>query len=116
MEPARNDPASGECGGPIISTFINIYINKYIMAKRKDDLTILKALGDRTRLNAVKILLEGERCACQLPDLLGKAQPTVSLQLKKLVAAGILESRKEGVKCIYRVSDPRVRPLLEALS
>jgi DNA-binding transcriptional ArsR family regulator len=34
-----------------------------------------------------------------------KAQPTVSLQLKKLRTARILSCRKEGRKCIYRVSD-----------
>ncbi len=86
------------------------------MVRQKNDLAVLKALSDSTRLHIVKILLSGERCACELPAMLGKAQPTVSLQLKKLAAAGILESRKEGVKCIYRVSDPRVGPLLEALS
>jgi ArsR family transcriptional regulator len=75
---------------------------------------IFRALGDRTRLRIVEILLKGERCACKLPSLVGKAQPTVSLQLKKLVAAGVLSFRKEGAKSIYRVSNPNVAKLLEA--
>ncbi len=79
-------------------------------------LEVFKALSDPTRLNIVKILLKGERCACELPALVGKAQPTVSLQLKKLVSCGVLSYRKDGVKSIYRVSDARIRPLLEAFS
>jgi len=74
---------------------------------------LFKALSDPTRLRIVEILLNGERCACELPDMVGKAQPTVSLQLKKLRAAGILSLRKEGAKSIYRVSEQRIRRMLE---
>jgi len=79
------------------------------------DTRIFKALSDTTRLGLVMILLKGERCACELPEMVGKAQPTVSLQLKKLRAARILSCRKEGRKCIYRVSDPKVKRMLELI-
>ena len=74
---------------------------------------MFRALSDPTRLKIVGILLKGERCACELPGMVGKAQPTVSLQLKKLSDCGVLACRKDGVKCIYRVSDKRVKKLLE---
>lgn len=77
---------------------------------------LFKALSDPTRLRIVEILLRGERCACELPAMLGKAQPTVSLQLKKLVAAGVLSFRKDGAKAIYSVSDPRAARLLEVVA
>jgi DNA-binding transcriptional ArsR family regulator len=77
---------------------------------------VFRALSDPTRLKLVKILLKGERCACELPALVGKAQPTVSLQLKKLASAGVLSCRKEGTKSIYSVSDRRIPKLLEVLS
>ncbi|NYZ73710.1 winged helix-turn-helix transcriptional regulator [Candidatus Micrarchaeota archaeon] len=79
------------------------------------DTRIFKALSDQTRLELVRILLKGERCACELPEMVKKAQPTVSLQLKKLRAARILSCRKEGRKCIYRVSDPKVKRMLELI-
>ncbi|MFA6530822.1 MAG: metalloregulator ArsR/SmtB family transcription factor [Candidatus Micrarchaeia archaeon] len=80
------------------------------------DLVILKALADRTRLSIVRTLLKGEMCACELPKLVGRAQPTVSLQLKKLVRAGILACRKDGTKMLYRVVNPKVAVILRNLN
>ena len=74
--------------------------------------SLFESLGDMTRYKIVRILLVGERCACELPPLVGRAQPTVSLQLKSLVKSGILSVRKDGKKMIYRVSDVRVKKLL----
>ncbi|MFH0885248.1 MAG: metalloregulator ArsR/SmtB family transcription factor [Candidatus Micrarchaeota archaeon] len=76
---------------------------------------LFKALSDSTRLKLVEILLDGEKCACELPAMVGKAQPTVSLQLKKLHEAGVVSCRKDGVKSIYRVSDPKIKRLLEVV-
>jgi len=74
---------------------------------------VFEALGDPTRYKMVFALLSGEKCACELPSLVGRAQPTVSLQLKRLVKAGILSARKDGKKVIYKISDARVKKLLE---
>jgi len=74
---------------------------------------LFKALSDSTRLKLVEILLDGERCACELPAMVGKAQPTVSLALKKLLEAGVVSCRKDGVKSIYRVSEPKAKKMLE---
>lgn len=74
---------------------------------------LFKALSDATRLKIVEILLGGERCACELPAMVGKAQPTVSLALGKLLDSGIVSCRKDGVKSIYRVSEPKVKKMLE---
>ena len=75
---------------------------------------IFTALSDETRFKIVSCLLEGERCACVIPKLVGRAQPTVSLQLKKLVKLGVLEARRDGKKVMYRVRDSRVTRVLEA--
>lgn len=85
------------------------------MQNRSGNITLLKALSDPTRMKIVDVLLKGERCACEIPDLVGKAQPTVSLQLKKLVRSGALSCRKEGTKSIYRIHDGRIAKLLELL-
>jgi ArsR family transcriptional regulator len=70
-----------------------------------------KALGDKTRYKIVSALAGRERCACELPKLVKRAQPTVSLQLKYLTKAGILSNRREGKKVIYGISDKRVQQL-----
>ena len=77
------------------------------------DITLFRALADETRLKIVKILIKGEKCACKLPALVNRAQPTVSLQLKYLVAAGVLKARRDGKKMIYRIANPKINELLE---
>ncbi len=83
------------------------------MKGKPPDTTLFRALSDPTRLRIVSILLEGERCACELPSLVRKAQPTVSLQLKKLHESGVVSFRKDGTKCIYSIADKRVGKMLE---
>ncbi|MFH0927792.1 MAG: metalloregulator ArsR/SmtB family transcription factor [Candidatus Micrarchaeota archaeon] len=74
---------------------------------------VFLALADGTRLKIVKILLKGEQCACRLPSLVGRAQPTISLQLKKLFELGIIGNRKEGIKSIYFVKSRKIAKLIE---
>lgn len=71
------------------------------------------ALSDPTRLKIVKILLGGEKCACLIPPLVLRAQPTVSLQLKKLVGAGIISFRKEGTYVVYFIKNKKIAKLVE---
>ncbi len=52
----------------------------------------------------MKALDDGELCACVLPELVKKTQPTVSIHLKILRKAGLLDMRKDGVKRLYRLS------------
>ena len=73
---------------------------------------LFKALGDETRFNIISILLDGEKCACVIPNLVHRAQPTVSLQLKYLVKTGILSSRRDGKKVLYKIKDKRISKVI----
>jgi len=92
-----------------------IYVSKYVFMKQKIccDCDLYKALGDKTRYNIVSSLLGGELCACKLPKLVKRAQPTVSLQLKCLLNAGVLSSRREGKNILYKIADERARQLVK---
>jgi len=73
---------------------------------------LLKALADETRMNIVRCLLDGERCACAIVPVIGKSQPTVSQHLKILEEAGVLESRRDGINIWYKIkSKPAIRIL-----
>ena len=85
------------------------------MESNKRDFELFKALGGKTRYNIVLALLDGERCACELPGLVKRAQPTVSLQLKYLVNSGILSARRDGKKMLYCITDERVKRLFKVL-
>ncbi len=78
----------------------------------KESLRIFKALCDETRLKIVEFLLSGEKCVCEIVPITKRSQSTVSIQLAKLEELGIVESRKEGRKVYYKISDPKVKKIL----
>lgn len=65
---------------------------------------ILKALADTSRLALLKALSKRGQCACVLPDIVGKSQPTVSAHLRVLRKAGLVDMRKDGTRRIYSLS------------
>ena len=79
----------------------------------EDDATdlagVLKALADPVRLRLVSIVAaSGEACACDLPALLDRAQPTVSHHLSQLVKTGILEREQRGKWAWFSVNEDRI--------
>ena len=65
-----------------------------------------KALADPGRLRLLSLLMaseSGESCTCDLTELLGLSQPTVSHHLKKLAEAGLVTGERRGVWTWYRV-------------
>jgi len=57
---------------------------------------LFHALSDETRLAIVQRLRGGERCVCDLTDLLDAAQSRLSFHLKVLKDAGLVSDRREG--------------------
>lgn len=80
-----------------------------------EDLKILKALGEETRYMIVKLLLDGEKCACEIPQLVGRTQSNTSMHLAKLLETGLLKSRREGKKIFYSIQNLKVCDLFKAL-
>lgn len=64
---------------------------------------IAKALAHPSRLLMLDALADGEMCVCELTNLVGADQSTVSKHLAVLKQAGIVSDRKEGVMVFYRV-------------
>lgn len=66
----------------------------------------LKALADPVRLRLVSLLAcsdSGEVCACDLPQLLGRKQPTISHHLKLLAEAGLIDREQRGKWAWFRL-------------
>ena len=78
-------------------------------------ITVLKSIADETRLKIIEYIGKGEKCACEIVPYTKKSQPNVSLHLKKLEQAGILSSRKDATKVLYKIKDKRVLKILELL-
>lgn len=78
---------------------------------------LLKAVADPARLRLLAIIKSrGESCVCDLADLVGLSQPTVSHHLKVLVDAGILEREKRGTWAWYAIVPERLRELAAVLA
>ena len=69
---------------------------------------ILKALAHPSRLYMVEVLSGGERCVCELTEMVGADISTVSKHLSVLKAAGILNDEKRGMQVFYSLRMPCV--------
>ena len=83
------------------------------MLKRKAQ--VFKALGHPSRLAMVEALLNGERCVCELQELVGSDMSTVSRHLSVLRNAGLVADRKEGLKVYYSLRMPCVARFFECV-
>lgn len=79
---------------------------------------LFHALSDEIRLDVVALLLNGERCVCELMDELDMAQSRLSWHLKTLSDAGIITGRKEGRWVYYSLETEALdetRAILDSL-
>jgi ArsR family transcriptional regulator len=67
---------------------------------------VMKALAHPTRLFIVDELSRGERCVCDLTEMIGADVSTVSKHLSVLKGAGIVLDDKRGVQVFYRLRVP----------
>lgn len=76
---------------------------------------MLKALSNPARLRLLCALVPSDKSVGELEAALGASQSYVSGQLARLRAEGLVACEKDGRIKRYRLSDPRVRPVLERL-
>lgn len=67
---------------------------------------IFKALGHPARLAMVIALGDGERCVCELQEIVGSDMSTVSKHLTVLRHAGLVEVDKRGKQMFYALKLP----------
>ena len=66
---------------------------------------ICHALSDETRLAILLRLRNGERCVCDLAEVLGAGQSRLSFHMKTLKDAGLVLDRRQG-RWIHYSLDP----------
>ena len=64
-------------------------------------LRIMKALSDPNRVRVIKLLEDRSLCVCEIQQVLGLSQPTVSSHLKILEDAGLVGKERQGTWMIY---------------
>jgi DNA-binding transcriptional ArsR family regulator len=76
---------------------------------------LLKVLTHPARLAILNILRDGEHCVCHMEAHLGYRQSYISQQLAVLREAGLIQDRRDGWNIFYRVADPNIYAVLDAV-
>ncbi len=82
-------------------------------ARRASD--FLKALAHEGRLMILCILAEGEKSVSELEQILSLRQPTVSQQLARLRADGLVSTRRNGKAIYYNLASEDARTVIGAI-
>ena len=72
-----------------------------------------KVMGDGTRIQLLRALVEAEMCVGDLAMLLDMTKSAVSHQLKVLRLSKLVKSRKNGKNVYYSLDDNHVKMILE---
>ena len=72
----------------------------------------LRCVGEPTRLQILKLLVEGERCVGELIGVLNKEQSLISHHLRALKECNIVKERQEAQKVYYKLTDARLAKLI----
>jgi ArsR family transcriptional regulator, arsenate/arsenite/antimonite-responsive transcriptional repressor len=82
-----------------------------------DEVQVLKALGDETRLAIVRMLAQHQEplCVCHIVDAFDLSQPTISHHLRLLREAGLISSEKRGLWAYYTLNKQPLQSLASAI-
>ncbi|CAH9419882.1 Transcriptional regulator, ArsR family [Streptomyces globisporus] len=75
--------------------------------------SVLALLADGTRLALLEQLGRGEADVSTLTEACGAARPSVSQHLAKLRLAGLVTTRKDGRRVVYKLRHGHLRRLVE---
>lgn len=84
-------------------------------AAASETAAVLRALSNEDRLLLLCQISQGEYSVGELEELLDIRQPTLSQQLTVLRAEGLVDTRRDGKRIFYRVSDQKVLAILAML-
>ena len=74
---------------------------------------ILKALAQPTRLKILELLRGRERCICEIVPAINGEQSNISRHISLMQKTHLISTRKDGVRLMVRVRDPRIFDLLD---
>ncbi len=76
---------------------------------------IFKALSNPMRLEIIDLLLDGEKCVCEITEKLGYEQPHISKGLGILKKAGIIKDSRKGTNIYYSLKLCCIKNFIQCL-
>jgi ArsR family transcriptional regulator len=77
---------------------------KQIVASVDEVATVLKLLGDKTRLTMMALLDHHDCCVCELVEFFQMSQPAISQHLRKLKDAGLVKETRKAKWIFYSMN------------
>jgi ArsR family transcriptional regulator len=77
---------------------------------------ILRTLAQPTRLKILELLRTGEKCICEIVPAINGEQSNISRHISLMQKSHLVTTRKDGVKVMVKVSDPRVFEILDSIA
>ena len=77
---------------------------------------VLKAMAQPTRLKILEFLRRGERCICEIIPAVGGEQSNISRHISLMQKGRLVTTRKDGVKVMVKVTDPKIFAILDQVS
>jgi ArsR family transcriptional regulator len=76
---------------------------------------LFRVMSAPMRLKIINSLCDGEKNVSYLLTQVDTTQPNMSQHLNTLYQAGIVGKRRDGVQIFYRIIDPRIVAICEAV-
>jgi len=84
--------------------------NRHLLFEKQAE--IARAIAHPLRIAVIDFLRDGEQCVCDIARHVRSERSNVSRHLSVMVNAGLLESRKDGLKVIYKLRTPCILEFL----
>ena len=79
------------------------------------DTQVIEVFADERRRAIIELLADGERCVCDVSELLGISNALASHHLKKLREAGVVVTRRRGAWLHCRLDERVLLELADSL-
>ena len=76
---------------------------------------VFDALAHPSRLEILDLLRDGEACVCHIQAMLNQRQAYISQHLNVLRHAGLVSSRKDGLRVYYQISDVQLYDVIDGV-
>jgi len=77
---------------------------------------LVSAAADPIRLAVIDFLAGGEQCVCDIAKFVGAERSNVSRHLAVMLRAGLVDSRKDGLKVMYSLRTPCIMKFISCVT
>jgi DNA-binding transcriptional ArsR family regulator len=93
--------------------YMEVFMEERVLELKAE---ILKALAQPTRLKILELLRNGEKCICEIVPAINGEQSNISRHISLMQKSHLVTTRKDGVRVMVKVRDPKIFDVLDRVS